>query len=329
MFRIIGGDQKEYGPVTAEELRRWIAEGRLNGQSLVQAEGSGEWGALSSFAEFSDALRPQAAQALPSAASAPPVFAAVSSEQLCAGQPEVRIGQCLCQSWQLLTGNFGLLFGATAVAWAIIAGCQFIPLAGSILVGLLEGVLYGGVYLIFLRRIRGEPASVGEAFAGFGTGFVQLMLAGFLTKLLATVGLCCCLVVPGIYLFVAWVFAVPLVADRRMEFWSAMELSRKVVTRVWFQMLGLMAIAFLPVIVTYVLVQLRVLSAVLPAIQGAMSSGQPDIKHFSDIMLQVAKISIPLAMLFKFVLLLNLPFGLGVMMSAYEGLFGARTTPTA
>ena len=35
MYKIIGADQKEYGPVTAEQLRQWIAEGRVNGQTSV------------------------------------------------------------------------------------------------------------------------------------------------------------------------------------------------------------------------------------------------------------------------------------------------------
>jgi hypothetical protein len=241
----------------------------------------------------------------------------------------VQIGQCLRQSWGLLSANFGLLFGATAVVWGISVGCQFIPLAGGIVNWLLEGVLYGGVYLIFLSRIRGRSASVGDVFVGFSAGFSQLMLAGFLTKFLSFMGLCCCLVLPGLYLLVAWIFSVPLVADKRLEFWSAMELSRKVVTRVWFEMLGLMAAAFLPVILMYIFVQIRLLYAVLPAMQGLMTSGPPDIKHLSDVVLQVAKISVPLTMLLKFVLLLNLPFGLGALMYAYEGLFGTRTTPTA
>ena len=29
MYKIIGGDQKEYGPVTAEQLRLWVTEGRV------------------------------------------------------------------------------------------------------------------------------------------------------------------------------------------------------------------------------------------------------------------------------------------------------------
>jgi hypothetical protein len=213
--------------------------------------------------------------------------------------------------------------------WVITVGCQFIPLAGGIINWLIQGVLYGGLYLIFLNRIRGQPASIGDVFAGFSAGFAQLMLTGLLTKLLASLGFGCCLVLPGLYLFVAWVFSVPLVADKRLEFWSAMELSRRVVTRVWFETLGLMLVAFLPVILTYIFVQIRIGLAVFPAVQSIMTSGAPDIKHISDVILQMAKISIPLTMLLKFVLLLNLPFGLGALMYAYEGLFGTRTTPTA
>lgn len=52
MYKIIGADQKEYGPVSAEEIRRWVAEGRANGQTLLQAEGQTDWRSLSSFPEF-------------------------------------------------------------------------------------------------------------------------------------------------------------------------------------------------------------------------------------------------------------------------------------
>ena len=328
MYNIIGGDQKEYGPITADDLRRWIAEGRLSGQSLVRAEGGGEWRMLSAFPEFTEALQAQAGQS-PSAGpiSPPPITSAWSAEVL-ARQPEVQIGHCLAQSWAPLTANFGVLFGATALVWLITFICQFIPLAGSLANWLLHGVLYGGLYLIFLNRIRGRAASIGEVFAGFSFGFVQLMLAGLLTELLTMVGLACCLVLPGLYLFVAWTFSIPLVADKRLEFWSAMELSRKVVTRVWFEMFGLLLVAFLPVILTYIFVQIRISGAAYPFVKDLMTSGPPDFKRLLDMMTHIARISVPLTMLFKVVLLLNLPFALGALMYAYEGLFGTRPPPT-
>ena len=112
MFKIIGGDQKEYGPVTADELRRWIAEGRLNGQSLVQAQTGVEWRPLASFPEFADALQAQAGPAVPPpGVPMPPVSAEIWTRQILAQQPQVQIGRCLALSWSLFRANLGLFFG--------------------------------------------------------------------------------------------------------------------------------------------------------------------------------------------------------------------------
>lgn len=53
MFKIRGTDQKEYGPVSTEIVRQWMAQGRANLQTLAQAQGTEEWKPLSSFPEFS------------------------------------------------------------------------------------------------------------------------------------------------------------------------------------------------------------------------------------------------------------------------------------
>lgn len=53
MFKIIGADGREYGPVDAAQLRAWIAEGRVDGQTLAQAEGAAEWKPLSAHSQFS------------------------------------------------------------------------------------------------------------------------------------------------------------------------------------------------------------------------------------------------------------------------------------
>ena len=96
MYKIIGGDKKEYGPVSADELRRWIAEGRLNGQSLALAEGSAEWRPLSSFPEFAEALRGQAGASVPPpGVPMPPVSAEIWTAQILAQQPQIQVGRCL------------------------------------------------------------------------------------------------------------------------------------------------------------------------------------------------------------------------------------------
>ena len=52
MFTIIGGDGKEYGPVSADQIRSWIAAGRANLQTQAKAIGSDQWQRLGDFPEF-------------------------------------------------------------------------------------------------------------------------------------------------------------------------------------------------------------------------------------------------------------------------------------
>jgi len=67
MYRIIGADGKEYGPVSADQLRQWMAAGRVNHATRVQQEGTTEWKPLGEFPEF-------AAAAPAGAAFGPPVI---------------------------------------------------------------------------------------------------------------------------------------------------------------------------------------------------------------------------------------------------------------
>ena len=53
MYRILGADGKEYGPVSTEQLRRWITEGRANAETRTRAEGATEWKPLAQLPEFS------------------------------------------------------------------------------------------------------------------------------------------------------------------------------------------------------------------------------------------------------------------------------------
>ena len=193
---------------------------------------------------------------------------------------------------------------------------------------LLRGALYGGLYLVILNRIRQQPASVGDVFAGFRLAYVQLMLVGLVSALLAGIGFCFCLV-PWIYLMVAWVFSIPLVADKKLEFWSAMELSRKVATRVWFPLFGLCLIVFLPVILVNLVAGVKIGATVISMVQEMISSGSPDPARMTQTLTQMVKASLPLWALTKLVLLLNLPLALGALMYAYEDLFGSRPAPTA
>ena len=71
MFTIVGGDGKEYGPITAAHIREWILDGRVNLQTKAKLDRENVWKTLGDFAEFAR----QAAPA-PTLPSAPPLLAA-------------------------------------------------------------------------------------------------------------------------------------------------------------------------------------------------------------------------------------------------------------
>ena len=65
-YTIIGSDGKEYGPVSAEDVRQWFATKRIYAATKVRAADSAEWKLLSEFPEFSDLLNnPIAPPSLP------------------------------------------------------------------------------------------------------------------------------------------------------------------------------------------------------------------------------------------------------------------------
>lgn len=56
MYKIIGADGKEYGPISTAQLRQWLNEGRVNSQTKVQPEGAADWQPLSALPEFAAEL---------------------------------------------------------------------------------------------------------------------------------------------------------------------------------------------------------------------------------------------------------------------------------
>lgn len=152
----------------------------------------------------------------------------------------IDIGSAVSRGWALVRDNMGLLIGASLLGWLITIGLAFVPVVGWV-VGF---VLLGGLDYMIIRRIRGEAVQIGDVFAGFNIAFLHLALAGLVKWLLTSLGFVLC-ILPGIYLAVAYVFALPLVIDKKMEFWPAMEVSRQVVHRHWWSIFALMIVLWI------------------------------------------------------------------------------------
>ncbi len=306
MYKIIGADRKEYGPISVDQLKYWITEGRVNHETLARPEGGTEWQPLATYPDFADVFgQPEFAQP----AAAPGAGAPPSPEQLLASDYELDIGTCIGRSWELLKENFWPIVGVSFLVLLVngalnqllglisrpamndmIQRHQFSPTGiglvvfTSVLGAPVTNIMMGGLFRYYLKLVRRQPASVGDAFSGFTEGVGQLALLGLIQGLLFLIALGFC-VLPGVYLGVAWYFATPLVADRGMPFWEAMEFSRKMVSKHWFLLFGFMLV-----------VGLISVSGVLACCVGALAT---------------------------------LPLGLIAMMYGYEAIFSAGTRPTA
>lgn len=115
MYKVIGADGKQYGPISVEVLRQWIAEGRVNSQTLAQSEGGTDWKPLGSFAEFgtifSSATPPPVANfAIPQPVPTAPKNCGMAIAGLVMGI------LALIQCCSLLFGILGIIFSSIAIS---------------------------------------------------------------------------------------------------------------------------------------------------------------------------------------------------------------------
>lgn len=100
MFTIIGSDGKEYGPVTAQQLRQWIAENRLNRTMQAKREGETVWQEIGSFPEFAENSTTAATEALPPPLAAAPAPAAGTDPTPGAPAPTAPEAFAFSGNWQ-------------------------------------------------------------------------------------------------------------------------------------------------------------------------------------------------------------------------------------
>jgi hypothetical protein len=152
-YKVLGSDQKEYGPATPEELRQWLAEGRANARTLVQAEGSADWKPLGSFPEL---MPLTAAPVAPGAASGKDPAAAVRVPAILlitAGSLSVLNGLVGVFQGLFSLPLFTLPYYLPPVLAQLATLMMSLGLPGAILsIGLNVVVLIGGFSMLKLRR---------------------------------------------------------------------------------------------------------------------------------------------------------------------------------
>lgn len=120
-------------------------------------------------------------------------------------------------------------------------GFNIIGVVGNVLFQLIVNVIMvifsAGLLYIGIRKVADEPIGWKMIFEGFSIPG-KLVVAAILQTLLIVVGFML-LILPGIYLAIGYAMTVPLIVDRKMSPWQAMEMSRKAIHGKWWKVFGL------------------------------------------------------------------------------------------
>lgn len=142
-------------------------------------------------------------------------------------------------------GNFVLF---TLVVAAISVVINLIPILGYIVGLIINPPLAAGYFIVANKIRKGEAYTFNNFFDGFKINLGNLIVVSVLTGVFSFIGTLFC-ILPGIYLTVAYSIATPILLFLNLEFWDAMEASRKVVSKNFFSWLGFFIVVWLGAVI--------------------------------------------------------------------------------
>ncbi len=167
-----------------------------------------------------------------------------SVEDILAGGYIVKTFEYLRQGWDAFTDNpVGFLGFTLALTFASQAVPLLAPVVGQLLSMAIQVVMFAGLAIVTWKQAQGGGTVFADFFPDWRTT-AQLVWCTIVGLLLIVIGLAF-LVLPGIYLLVAYTFSYLLIVDRRIGVWQALEGSRRVVNKHWWGVLGLTLVMLL------------------------------------------------------------------------------------
>ena len=131
MYKIIGVDGKEYGPINGDQLRDWLRQGRVGPQTPVRPEAGGDWRPLSGYPEFNFAA---------ATSPLPPTYANRASNKIAAGVCGILLGAFGVHKFILGYTGTGIIMLLVSLVGGIVT-CWLSCLVMA-LFGLIEGIIY-------------------------------------------------------------------------------------------------------------------------------------------------------------------------------------------
>ncbi len=161
-----------------------------------------------------------------------------SVEDVLARGYTVKTFEYLRQGWDAFTDNpVGFLGFTLALTFASQAVPLLAPIVGQVLSVVIQVVMFAGLAIVTWKQATGGSTVFADFFPDWKTT-AQLVWCTVVGLLLIVIGLAF-LVLPGIYLLVAYTFSYLLIVDQRKGVWQALEGSRRVVNKHWWGVFGL------------------------------------------------------------------------------------------
>lgn len=168
----------------------------------------------------------------------------------------------LKQSWIMTRGLKSSIWGGVFLMTIILAGlttatAYLIPPFGDPGFGMFDAwlnvgsqlvstflsmIFVAGLMYIAVRRVSGKSYSWRMIFSGFGR-LGQIIVASLLMSVLIVLGFVL-LILPGIYLTIGYSLTLPLILDKGLGPWAAMETSRRMIHPKWWQVFGLYVVMY-------------------------------------------------------------------------------------
>ena len=139
--------------------------------------------------------------------------------------------------YSLIVITMALLVGGLG---ALTDNSIFIAIVGELIYAWITLPVAMGLFAISLDRVAGGEVSNDRLFLFFPQA-TRLLVTTILMTLLIFVGYVL-LVIPGLYLSVAYLFVLPLLVQRELGMLDALEVSRKAITHRWFTVLGILLV---------------------------------------------------------------------------------------
>lgn len=138
MYKIIGTDGRQYGPVTVEQIRQWLAQNRVNAHTLAQGEGLADWRPLISFSEFASEFK------MPPPQIGAPVYNPRASNKIAAGICGILLGCLGVHKFILGYTGAGLIMLLVSILAPVITCFTFGVLGTFVMsiIGIIEGIIY-------------------------------------------------------------------------------------------------------------------------------------------------------------------------------------------